>query len=59
MGDRKRGHYPAGGRALARSPYKWVSNLTAEERQQLQVLARRGKTEQGIADPTRMISRAE
>lgn len=40
---------------MARSPYKYLINLTETERQQLQALVNSGKSEQRLADRARMI----
>jgi hypothetical protein len=40
---------------MVRNPYKYIINLTLQERQQLQTLISSGKTERRLADRARMI----
>ena len=40
---------------MARSPYKYLINLTTQERQELEAQVSSGKTERRIADRARMI----
>jgi hypothetical protein len=43
------------GKKMARKPYKYLINLTADERQELARLVSCGKTERRLADRARMI----
>lgn len=40
---------------MARKPYKYIINLTADEHQELEKLVSSGKTERRLADRARMI----
>ncbi len=40
---------------MARKPYKYLVNLTVDERQEMERLVRSGKTERRLADRARMI----